>query len=223
MGGSCMKRLAWPVAILGAFVAALGSLPLSAQAPSSQSGSPTFNKDVAPILQRSCQKCHRPGSMAPMSFLTYEEVRPWVRSIRQKVAAREMPPWYIDRTVGIRKFDNDPSLSDEEVATITKWADAGAPRGNPADMPAPVKFNDEDIWHIGKPDLVVKSTEHHIPASGSDWWGDYIVDTGLTEDRYLKAVETKPSPGAKTVVHHAVTYLIQDEDGDDPALIGRSA
>jgi len=215
-----MKRLAWPVAILGAFVAALASLPLSAQAPSPQAGSPTFNKDVAPILQRSCQKCHRPGSMAPMSFLTYEDVRPWVRSIRQKVAAREMPPWYIDRTVGIRKFDNDPSLSDEEVATITKWADNGAARGNPADLPAPVKFNDEDIWHIGKPDLVVKSTEHHIPATGSDWWGDYIVDTGLTEDRYLKAVETKPSSGAKTVVHHAVTYLIQDESGSDELIGG---
>src|SRR5262245_43785601 len=130
-----MKRLACAVAILGTFIAAAGSRSISAQTPSSQNPGITFTRDVAPILQRSCQKCHRPDSMAPMSFLTYEEVRPWVRSIRQKVGAREMPPWYIDRTVGIRKFDNDPSLSDEEVATITKWADGGAPRGNAADMP----------------------------------------------------------------------------------------
>ena len=104
-----------------------------------------------------------------------------------------MPPWYIDRTVGIRKFDNDPSLTDEEISTISRWVDGGALRGNPADMPPPVQFQDDDIWHIGKPDLVVKSKAHTIPATGSDWWGDYVVDTGLTEDRYLKAVETKPS------------------------------
>src|SRR5438477_12531888 len=122
-----MKRLAWTPLILGAIVATVATWPTSAQTPSSPASAVTFAKDVAPSLQRSCQKCHRPDSMAPMSFLTYEEVRPWVRSIRQKVASREMPPWYIDRTVGIRKFDNDPSLTDEEVATITRWADNGAP------------------------------------------------------------------------------------------------
>src|SRR4029079_18829535 len=156
--GQLMKRFAWTPVILGAMFAVVAAWHPSAQTP--QSGPATFTKDVAPILQRSCQKCHRPGSMAPMSFLTYEDVRPWVRSIRQKVAAREMPPWYIDRTVGIRKFDNDPSLSDEEVTTITKWADNGAPRGNPADMPPPMQFSDDNIWHIGKPDLVVKSVQH---------------------------------------------------------------
>jgi hypothetical protein len=159
--------------------------------------------------------------MAPMSFLSYEEVRPWARAISQKVAAREMPPWFIDRTVGIDKFKDDPSLSDDQIATITKWVDGGAVRGNPADMPPPRQFEDNDIWHIGKPDLVVKSVLHRIPAAGSDWWGNYVVDTGLTEDRYLKAVETKPGRGAKTVVHHAVTYLIQDEG--ETALIGRGA
>ena len=94
----------------------------------------------------------------------------------------------------------------------SSWADSGAARGNPADMPPPVQFEDDNVWHIGKPDLdrqIAKCTP--IPANGSDWWGDYIVDTGLTEDRYLKAVETKPSPGAKQVVHHAVTYLMQDD------------
>ena len=138
-----------------------------------------------------------------MSLLTYEDSRPWARAIKTKVSAREMPPWYIDRTVGISQFKDDPSLSDADIATIVKWADSGAARGNPADMPPPVQFQDDNVWHIGKPDLIVKSKVHTIPANGSDWWGDYIVDTGLTEDRYLKAVETKPSPGSKQVVHHA--------------------
>src|SRR4026208_153447 len=91
-----------------------------------------FTKDVAPILQRSCQTCHRPGAVAPMSLLTYEDVRPWARSIKTKVTNREMPPWHIDRNIGITKFKNDPSLTDQEIATIAKWVDAGAPRGNPA-------------------------------------------------------------------------------------------
>src|SRR5207253_1917337 len=111
----------------------------------------TFSKDVAPILQRSCQTCHRPGAIAPMSLLTYQDARPWARSIKAKIAAREMPPWYVDRHVGIQKFKDDPSLSDAEIAMITQWVDAGAPQGNPADMPAPRKFSDDDKWHIGKP------------------------------------------------------------------------
>ena len=193
---------------------------LGAQTPSRSAARPvTFTKDVAPILQRSCQTCHRPDSMAPMSFLTYEDVRPWARSIKQKVGAREMPPWFIDRTVGITKFKDDMSLPDKDIETIVAWVDGGAVNGNPADLPRPRQFESDDIWHIGKPDVIVKSVEHTVPATGSDWWGDYVVDTGLTEDRYLKAVETKPSAGAKKVVHHAVTYLMQDESGSE--LIGR--
>ncbi len=179
----------------------------------------TFARDVAPILQRSCQNCHRPDSMAPMSFLTYEDVRPWARAIKQKVTAREMPPWFIDRTVGITRFKDDPSLSDRDIQTIGAWVDAGAVKGDPADMPPARQFESDDLWHIGKPDVVVKSARHTVPAVGSDWWGDYVVDTGLSEDRYLKAVETKPAPGAKKVVHHAVTFLMQDEGDAD--LIGR--
>jgi hypothetical protein len=202
--------------------AALLAQVVGAQAPARTGArSVTFTKDVAPILQRSCQACHRPDSMAPMSFLTYEDVRPWARAIKQKVSAREMPPWYIDRTVGITKFIDDPSLTDQEIQTIVAWADGGAQRGSPADMPPPREFQNADIWHIGKPDLVVKSTRHAVPATGSDWWGDYVVETGLTEDRYLKAVETKPSPGAKKVTHHAVTFLMQDEG--TPDLVGRRA
>ena len=203
-------------------VAALGTHP-AAQAPArSAAGQVTFTRDVAPILQRSCQACHRPNSMAPMSFLTYQDVRPWARAIKTKVTAREMPPWYIDRTVGISKFKDDPSLSDKDIATLAAWADNGAVQGNPADMPPPRKFEDDDVWHIGKPDLVVSSVKHEVPATGSDWWGDYVVDTGLTEDRYLKAVETKPAPGAKKVTHHAVTFLVQESGDDNEKLIGQA-
>src|SRR5437773_2597804 len=97
----------------------------------------TFTKDVAPILQNKCQVCHRPDTFAPMSLLTFEDVRPWAKAIKEKVVTRMMPPWYIDRNVGVRHFKDDPSLSDAEIATIVKWVDYGAVRGNPADMPVP--------------------------------------------------------------------------------------
>jgi hypothetical protein len=211
------------IAAVGLGVVAAWSPHTAAQAPArSAAGQVTFTRDVAPILQRSCQACHRPNSMAPMSFLTYQDVRPWARAIKTKVTAREMPPWYIDRSVGISKFKDDPSLSDKDVATIAAWVDAGAVQGNPADLPAPRKFEDDDIWHIGKPDLVVSSVKHTVPAAGSDWWGDYVVDTGLTEDRYLKAVETKPAPGAKKVTHHAVTFLVQEAGDDNEQLVGQA-
>ena len=180
----------------------------------------TFSKHVAPILYRTCVNCHRPGSLGPMSLINYEDVRPWSRSIVKKITAREMPPWHIARNVGIQKFKDDPSLSDDEIALITKWAESGAPRGNPADMPPVPTFDDSEAWHI-KPDLVVKSVKHTVPKTGPDWWGNYVVDTGLTEDRYLKAVETKPGTNSKQIVHHAVTYLIQDEG--DTQLVGRDS
>jgi hypothetical protein len=176
----------------------------------------TFTRDVAPILQRACQSCHRPGSIAPMSLLTYEEARPWARAIKARVSARQMPPWHVDRTIGIRKFKDDPSLSDAEVSTIVGWADSGAPRGNATDMPPPRVFDDSDRWHIGKPDLVVSlPAENTIEAQNSDWWADFVAESGLTEDRYIKAVEAKPSAGASRVVHHAVMYLV-DPDNNNP-------
>ena len=89
----------------------------------------TFSKDVAPILQRSCQNCHRPGSIAPMSLLTYQDARPWARSIKEKVVRRQMPPWHIDRNIGITKFKDDPSLTDAEIAVIANWVDQGALEG----------------------------------------------------------------------------------------------
>jgi hypothetical protein len=115
----------------------------------------TFTKNVAPILQDHCQVCHREGTIAPMALLTYEQVRPWAKSIKAKVTAREMPPWYMEKNVGVQNFDNDVSLSDKDIETITKWVDNGAPQGNTADMPKPREFPDEHAWQIGQPDLIV--------------------------------------------------------------------
>src|SRR5437899_12891892 len=103
----------------------------------------TITKNVAPILERSCQNCHRPNSIAPMPLLTYEEVRPWAKAIKQNVVLRNMPPWHIDPNVGIHEFSNSVALSEGEIATIAKWVDSGAPKGNAADMPPPRKFADK--------------------------------------------------------------------------------
>jgi hypothetical protein len=144
----------------------------------------TFTKDVAPILQRACQKCHRPDNMAPMSLLTYREVRPWARAMKAKVVTRDMPPWFIDRNVGIRRFKDDPSLTNDEIAKIVAWVDGGAPEGNPADMPPPRQFEDAQRWHIGKPDLIVPMPQDFkVKAQSPDWWGNFVADSGLTEDR----------------------------------------
>src|ERR1700761_5558231 len=113
-----------------------------------------FSKDIAPIFERACQNFHRPGAIAPMSLLTYKDARPWARSIKVKVVKRQMPPWHIDRNVGINKFKDDPSLTDAQIAVIAAWVDRGAPEGNPADLPAPPNFTASDRWHF-QPDLVV--------------------------------------------------------------------
>jgi hypothetical protein len=170
----------------------------------------TFTKDVAPIFQKSCQQCHHPGTAAPMSLMTFEEVRPWARSIAQRVSNREMPPWHLDKTLGIRKYKNDKSLSDAEIAMIVRWVQVGAPQGNPADMPAPLTFPPESQWAIGKPDLVIPiDHEHHMYAKGPDWWINYYADVPLKEDRYIKAVQIKPTN--PRIVHHAIANLIDPD------------
>jgi len=184
----------------------------------------TFTKDVLPIFQESCQTCHRDGAIAPMSLMTYEETRPWARAIKDKVATRSMPPWYIDKNIGVQGFKYDRSLSDDQIAAIVTWVDAGAPRGNPADAPAPRTFAERDIWHIGEPDWVVPIPEPFVvPADGANWWGDLFSDSGLTEDRWIKAVETKPSSEGFPVVHHAVTRLQETADADDGEFLNEYA
>ena len=179
-----------------------------------QSSDVTFHKDVEPILQRGCQICHRPGAIAPMSLVTFEDTRPWARSIKRYVESREMPPWYIDRRIGIQEFKDDPSLTDQEIATIAAWVDAGAPRGNPADAPPAMTFPGPEDWRMGEPDLIVPMPEPYIlSAEGPDEFPNILADPGLTEDRYIKAVELKPDAASLEVVHHATTHMtVFDED-----------
>ena len=169
----------------------------------------TFSKDIAPIFQRSCNNCHHAGTAAPMSLVTYQDARPWARSIKERVVRRDMPPWHLDKTVGIRSYKNDISLSDEEIATIAKWVDSNAPAGNPADMPPPRTFASEGDWFIGTPDLLVTSDDFKMYASGPDWWIDQFGEVTIPEDRWIKAMEIKPSN--RKIVHHSVVYAIEPD------------
>ena len=158
-----------PAAIVLSAAFAVTSVDVTGQSP--QQGNVTFSKHIAPILQRSCENCHRANGVAPMALTTYEQVRPWVRAIQRKTAVREMPPWFIEKNIGIQKFKNDISLSDEEIATIGQWVDNGAPQGNPADMPPPRHYTDSAGWIMGKPDLVVRSPVMTVKAVAPDWQG----------------------------------------------------
>jgi len=169
----------------------------------------TFTKDVAPILQEKCQACHHAGTNAPMSLVTYQEARPWAKSIKAKVAAREMPPWFIDKNVGIQHFDDDESLTDRQIATLVKWVDDGAVQGNPADMPPAKQFSDDQAWQIGKPEMTLSLAKDVIvKAHGPDWWPDIEVDPHLTDDRYIKSIQIIPTKGY-TVIHHIRTSIVQ--------------
>jgi hypothetical protein len=204
----CWTNAQIRITIGGRPTATANSVSLSPQSPSPQS--PTFAKDVAPIFQAKCQSCHHQGTSAPMSLVTFDEIRPWVRSIRQRVANRDMPPWHLDKTVGIKHYKNDRSLNEDEIATITRWADGGAPQGNPADMPAPRQFAPDSEWFIGEPDLKVTTpNDFTMYANGPDWWIDQFADVEITEDRWIKAMEIKPSN--PKIVHHVVIYVIEPD------------
>jgi hypothetical protein len=204
-------------------VLALGVLLIAPATSWAAPATPTFTKDVAPIFQDKCEACHRANQMAPMSLVTYEEVRPWAKSIAARVSGRQMPPWHIDRTIGIQKFKNDRSLSDDQVDTVVRWVNAGAPKGDPKDMPAPRKWNDDtNIWTeqttLGAPDLVIKSTPYTMPAIAQDAWWKPSIPTGLTEPRWVRAIEIKPTTvQGRKITHHALARLQQPEDMD-PAL-----
>jgi hypothetical protein len=185
----------------------------------------TFTKDVAPIFQAKCEACHRPGYIAPMSLVTYEESRPWARSILQRVSSRQMPPWHIDKTVGIQEFKNDRSLSDREIETITKWVESGALKGDPKDMPAPKQWPDESVWNFagqfGPPDLIIKTPAYTMPEKGLDVWYKPVVETGLTEPRWVRAIEIRPATvKGRRITHHTLARLQQDEG---PAQGGAAA
>jgi len=181
---------------------------------------PTFTKDIAPIFQDKCEACHRPDSMAPMSLVTYADVRPWLRSIKTRVADRQMPPWQIDRNVGIQKFKNDRSLTDAQIDTIVKWVDAGAPQGDPKDLPPAKSWPEDQGWNFAalfgqkEPDMVVESYDFSMPAQSQDAWDKRVTPSGLTEPRWVRAVEIRPANlKGRRIVHHAIAYLEQEEPG----------
>jgi hypothetical protein len=184
----------------------------------------TFTKDIAPIFQAKCEVCHRDGSMAPMSLVTYAQTRPWVKSIKARVATRQMPPWHLDKTVGIQQFQNDRSLSDDQIAKIVRWVDAGAPMGDPKDMPPPKQWPNEDEWQLakqyGQPDLIIKSDPYTMPAVGQDQWWKPTTEIPLTEARWVRAVEMRPgTPAGRRITHHAIGYLLQQEPNRSAAAV----
>ena len=206
--------------VVGVFLT-LSSVAFAADA---QSAKPvTFAKDIAPIFQEKCQDCHRKGSMAPMSLVTYEETRPWAKSIKQRVIARQMPPWHIDRTVGVQHFKNDMSLTDAQINLVARWVDSGAPQGDPKDMPPAKQFPADNEWRaakdLGQPDIVIKSEDYTMPARHQDVWWRPTTDIPVTEPRWVKAVEMRPgTPAGRKITHHAVAYLAQDEPGANTDL-----
>jgi hypothetical protein len=187
----------------------------------------TFTKDVAPIFQEKCEACHRPESIAPMSLRTYEESRPWARSIRARVESREMPPWHIDKTVGIQHFKNDRSLSDQQIATVLAWVDQGALRGDLKDMPPPKQWPADQGWNYAarfgqtEPDLIVRGLPWTQKAGQGNSWFKRLVDTGVTEPRWVRAIEVRPgSVKGRKITHHANVELDQVEP-DGSVTLGR--
>src|SRR5579871_4087192 len=187
------------------------------------SAPPTFTKDIAPIFQEKCQTCHRAGQMAPMSLVTYNEVRPWAKAIKQRVVTRQMPPWHVDPTVGIQQFANDISLNPAQISTIARWVDAGVPEGDAKDLPPAKVWPQDDGWQLSKqygaPDLVIKSEPYTMPAKGQDVWFKPLTPITLSEPRWVRAVEMKPgTPAGRKITHHALAYLQQEEPGRDAGI-----
>ena len=180
----------------------------------------TFNRDIAPILQRSCQNCHNPVGVAPMPLVTYQDARRFSQRIKERTAIRDrmgaMPPWYVEKNIGIQHYKQDTSLNDEEVAMIAAWADNGTPEGDAADLPAARVFEEGGQWTI-RPDLVATSEEMLVGGDAADWWGEIeSFPTGLQEDRYVRAVQIREvndissqrdgreTVGRRYVVHHMI-------------------
>jgi mono/diheme cytochrome c family protein len=178
----------------------------------------TFTKDVAPILQEKCQVCHQPNSIGPMPLISYADAKASAEDIKDKVGNRLMPPWHIDKSIGIKDYKNDRGLTDAQVSTIVKWVDTGTPMGDPKDMPPPKVFPDPTGWQLAKdfgpPDLVITSPKYTLAPRTQDKWFRPTTETGVTEPRWVRAIEIKPSyPDGRRIVHHVLTTLVQGEEG----------
>jgi hypothetical protein len=223
--GLSLRNLGMSALAAGALVAL--SIPsVAAELTKESTNRPiTFTKDIASIFQEKCQNCHRKGEMAPMSLVTYEETRPWAKAIKERVVTRQMPPWHLDKTVGIQDFQNDISLSDNQISAIAHWVDAGAPQGDPKDMPAPKEWPNTDAWQLAKqfgaPDFILKSEAYTMPSKGQDQWFRPVTPIPVTEARWVRAVEMRPATQAgRRITHHALAYLQQDEGGSSSGSPG---
>ena len=181
--------------------------------PAAAQSTPTFSKDVAPILYKNCSNCHRAGEIGPMPLLTFKDARPYARAIATRVQNGTMPPWHADDPTHER-FLNDRSLSEADKDVLVRWATHGAPEGNPRDLPAPPQF--ADGWRMGKPDAIFTMQEDYpIPASGTLDYKFFEIPTNLTEDRWLQAFEVRP--GDRAVVHHVIVYVRPGDSGSAEA------
>jgi hypothetical protein len=177
-------------------------IPDAQQAEKPAPAPPTFYRDVLPILQQHCQTCHRPGEIGPMPLVTYKQTRFQARKMATNVRSKHMPPWFADPCCG--HFSDDPSLSEQQIATLTAWAEANAPAGDPNDAPPPPQFTEG--WNIAQPDLVLTMPKSvAIPAEGDIEYTYEIVPTNFAEDQWIQMSEIRPSSRAH--VHHAVVYL----------------
>lgn len=197
-----MKKLCFVSILLALFFCfAIADSP-SSEAAGDKSASLTFSKDIAPIFFKNCISCHRQGEIAPMSLVTYKEVRPWAKAIREKIITREMPPWHPDPTFG--HWTNDRRMSQKEIDSIVAWIDAGAKEGDPKQMPPMPKFSSG--WQIGEPDVVFQMpVEFTVPAEGAVPYQYFRVPTNFKQDRYITAMEARA--GNLSVVHHVVIYV----------------
>jgi hypothetical protein len=197
---------AWCMLVV--LVAVAGASRHMQAAPQSTDSAPTFTRDVAPILYTNCVTCHRPGEIAPMSLITYQDVRPWARAITKQIADGAMPPWHADAPTGT--FSNERKLTAAEKATLERWAAAGAPEGNPGDLKPPPTF--AQGWRIGTPDIVFEMEEDYpVPARGTISYEHFYIPTNFTEAKWLKAIEARP--GNRAVVHHILVYYEAPADG----------
>jgi hypothetical protein len=168
----------------------------------SVSSVPTYYKDIAPLMQNRCQECHRSGEVAPMSFMSYDQVRPWAKAIKNAVLTKKMPPWFADPHFG--KFSNDRSLSQHEIDTLIAWIDGGAKEGDKKDAPQPRQF--AEGWQIGQPDLVLQMPiAVDIPATGVVDYTYVVIPTGFTEDKWVQFAEARPD--ARSAMHHVIAFL----------------
>lgn len=200
------RRLGMP--LLGAVITALLAMGGEVRAERV-----TYAKDVAPIIQSNCQECHRPGEAVPMPLTSYEQVRPWAKSLQEAVVSRTMPPWHADPSIG--EFSNERRLTEEEIDTFVAWAEQGAPMGNPADLPEPVEYTEG--WKIGEPDMIFEMAKPvHLAADLVDEYKYVMIPTNLTEDRWVEAAECRP--GNVEVVHHIIAFIREAGSGERGGL-----